>query len=73
MRREDKNRIPPKLTVSLPEGYHLESVLDGYALYVSQPFGAGRMTKLVCVFAAASTPQEIEAAAREHHEGKVEV
>lgn len=64
MRREDKNRLPPRLKVSLPPGYHLEAVPDGYQLYFSYPVGTGRMTDLVCGFTADSTREEIEAVAR---------
>jgi hypothetical protein len=55
------------LKVKLPPGYHLEAIADGYTLYASFPFGAGRMTRLVCGFTTGSTIQEIEAAAKAHH------
>lgn len=64
MRREDKNRVPPRLKVRLPPGYHLEAIPDGYCLYHSWPVGAGRMTRLVCGFTANSTREEIEEVAR---------
>lgn len=64
MRREDKRRVPPRLKARLPAGYHLEAVPDGYMLYHSYPFGAGRMTELVCGFTPDSTREEIEAVAR---------
>ena len=66
MRREDKNRVPPRLKVSLPAGYHLEAVPDGYRLYFSYRLGVGRMTELVCGFTADSSIQEIEAVANDH-------
>ena len=64
MRREDKRRVPPRLKVKLPPGYHLEAVPDGYCLYFSYPVGVSRMTNLVCGFTADCTGQEIEAVAR---------
>mgnify|MGYP001596136036 CR=1 FL=1 len=66
MRREDKNRVPPRLKVALPQGYHLEAIPDAYALYVSRKVGPGRLTTLVCGFTADSTGQEVEAAATAH-------
>jgi plasmid replication initiation protein len=66
MRREDKNRVPPRLKVKLPAGYHLEAVPDAYALYVSCRVQGGRMTDLVYRFAIDSPIQEIEAVAEAH-------
>lgn len=67
MRREDKNRLPPRLKVRLPPGYHLERVPDAYCLYlkVGFPLGTRRMTTLVYSFPADSTNQEIEGMAQE--------
>ena len=60
MRREDKRWVPPRLKVKLPPGYHLKAIPDGYALYVSYPFGVGRMTKLIAGFSASISVQDIE-------------
>ena len=64
MRREDKNRVPPRLKVHLPAGYHLEAVPGGYNLFFSYSVGLGRMTEIAATFPSGSTVQEIEAAAR---------
>ena len=66
MRREDKRRVPPRLKVKLPPGYHLEAVPDGYTLYVSYAVPAGRLTTLVCGFTTGSTIQEVETVAEAH-------
>lgn len=46
--------------MSLPPGYHLEAVPDGYCLYFSWAVGVGRMTGLVCAFPTDSSQEEIE-------------
>jgi len=66
MRREDKRRMPQRLKVKLPPGYHVEAVPDGYNLYASYASEGGRFTRLVSGFAACSTIQEIEAIANTH-------
>jgi hypothetical protein len=66
MRREDKNRVPRRLKVKLPPGYHLERVPDGYVLYFSYETGIGCVSVLVGLFKVFASTQEIGAAATAH-------
>lgn len=66
MRREDKNKLPPRLKLALPQGYRVERSIDGYALYYSFPWGPGTMTRLVASFTKDTTPGELEDYALSH-------
>lgn len=66
MRREDKNKLPPRLKLTLPQGYSVERSVEGYQLYYSFPWGPGTMTRIVAGFTKDTTPGVIEDYAREH-------
>lgn len=67
MRKEDKIRLPPKLKVKLPQGFHIERKPGEYLLYGSYPVvdddhqQKGTMTDLMATFPANTPAQEIEA------------
>ena len=62
MRREDKNKLPPRLKLKLPDGYFLERYPGGYGLYRTKTWGAhgGTMTTMVMPFKADTPPNIIE-------------
>ena len=62
MRREDKNKLPPRLKVKLPGGYYLERYPGGYSLYRTETWGAhgGTLHTLVMPFKADTPPNIIE-------------
>ena len=66
MRKEDKVRLPPRLKVKLPDGFHIERKPDEYILYASYPVvdeehrQTGTMTDLMCVFPASFKAEYIE-------------
>ena len=66
MRREDKRRLPPRLKLNLPPGYHVERSAEGYQLYHCQPWGPGMMTRLVAAFTRDVAPGELEDYALAH-------
>ena len=67
MRREDKRRLPPRLKLHLPAGYHVTRDITGYQLYVRWPWGVfGSMTQLVAAFTKDTADGEIEDYALSH-------
>ena len=67
MRREDKYKLPPRLKLKLPAGYHVERSIEGYQLYLRQPFGIfGTTTTLVAAFFRDTAPGEMEDYALSH-------
>ena len=71
MRKEDEVRLPPKLKLKLPQGYHIERKPGEYILYHSYPVGPrATMTDLVAVFPKDVPPDEIIKCAQEHSQGR---
>lgn len=66
MRKEDKRQLPPRLKLSLPEGFHVERAPKEYRLYASYPTvddhhrPKGTMTDLMGVFSGDTTASRIE-------------
>ena len=66
MRREDKLRLLPKVTFTVPEGFYLEPCPDHYRLYAVASFGSGIMRRLVCTYDGAVTEPEVQAAVAQY-------
>ena len=66
MRREDKRRMPPRLKLKLPPGYHLECGPDQYMLFADRDVHHGQLSVLVRTFEVNASPEEIKSAAGAH-------
>lgn len=71
MRKEDKVKLPAKLKVKLPTGFHIKRNPGRYLLYGSYPVvdedhqQMGTMTDLMGVFPASTTAEQLEISARD--------
>ena len=60
MRREDKRKMMPKFTFTVPAGFHLECWLDEYRLYADTPSAYGIMHRLIRTYWGSLTEEEVQ-------------